>query len=378
MAKRAKIAIVVMEDITLAMGTTVRVHRLLDLLYEQFDITVIACTDKHLERLERWDNVFILGVGTTPLKYQSVRFLFKLWYIFLWNLRLLDVLLKNKFDVVFSAYDLLGFPAIYFASKIRKFPIVYEAHTVFLRDLEEIGHRGILSKLDGELEKFVIKHSDFVIALSKNTMEFCEEYNPNIDLVPVFIDTDVFHSNQRSTNQDRKLIGLIGPFGNTSLRQRYPPQFLYAQLDKFDSSISFLIIGLCDNRIDHPRIKYTGYVTSIEKYVDCLSSVDAILVVEKVATNGPLNKLVESMSCSLPVFATPKAMLGLYWIEPGQDLLVFEESELVSQINNLIFNDVKMNEISKNARKKIERYYSSKSNKEKLIKILQSFTQGRF
>jgi glycosyltransferase involved in cell wall biosynthesis len=371
---KTKIAIVLMDDIEVSNGTVVRVDHLLEVLHDKFAITVISCSEKDSTYSERWNDVRVINVGTTPLRYRSVRFLMKLYYILLWNLSLLKVLLKNRFDVVLCAYDLLGFPGLYLASKVKKFKVIYEAHSIMAMDVEEKGYTGIVLKLVAELEKFIIRHSDFVIALSINTMEFFERYNPNMDLAPVFIDTDIFHSNHKPSDQDKKLIGLIGPFRTNNLRQKHTLESLYTQIDKFDSRIRFLVIGLCDNRIEHPRIKYTGYLNSVEKYVDCLLSLDAVLVIETVASSGPLNKVIEPMSCSVPVFATPKAMIGLYWIEPGHDLLVFEKSAMASQINELIFNDVKMNEISKNAREKIERYYSKKANQEKLLRILQSFT----
>jgi glycosyltransferase involved in cell wall biosynthesis len=371
-----KVAIVLMDDIEVSNGTVVRVDHLLEVLHDKCTITVIACSDKDLTYSKRWKDVSVIGTGTTPLKYKSAWFPLKLYYILLWNLRLLSALLSNRIDVALCSYDLLGFPSVYLASKIKKFKIIYEAHSIFSRDLKEKGHAGILLKLDVELEKFVVKHSDLVLALSANTLEFYASYNPNIDLVPVFIDTDVFHSDRRKINQDNRLIGIIGPCTGNN-RGKYPLEFLHKEIDKFDSRIKFLIIGLCDNKIEHPRVKYTGYLDSIEKYIDCLSSLDAVLVIETVASYGPLNKVIEPMSLCVPVFATPKAMVGLYWIEPGHDLFVFEESELAPQINGLIFDDVKMNEISKNARAKIERYYSRESNQSKLIRILQSFTKTR-
>ena len=117
---------------------------------------------------------------------------------------------------------------------------------------------------------------------------------------------------------------------------------------------------------------YTGYLDSVQDYIDVLSDLDAVLIPSKIATLGPLNKIIEPMSCSLPVFTTPKGMVGLYYVKPGKDILIFEESELVNKINTLIFNDKLMKTIGKNARGIIEKFYSKKAIEYKLNEVIET------
>lgn len=291
-----------------------------------------------------------------------------------WNLKLIPVIMKNKFDVVYCSHDWFGFLTYFLLSKIYKYKIIFEAHSILSEEHKEMGYSKIRVKLNQIHEKFVIKHADHVIALSENTFKFYEKYNKNIDLVPVFIDEDMFKINKeiesKKYQRDFKLIGLIGPF-NTIVNECFL-DFLYENTKRFDDKIKFVVIGKYDNKIENERIIYTGYLESIRDYIDTLSNLDAVLIPSKIATSGPLNKIIEPMSCSLPVFTTPKGMVGLYYIEHGKDIHVFKEDELVDNVNELIFDDELMKEIGKSARITVEKYYSKKANEKKLIEIIKN------
>ena len=78
------------------------------------------------------------------------------------------------------------------------------------------------------------------------------------------------------------------------------------------------------------------------------------------------------MACAIPVFTTPKGVMGLYWVEPGKDIIVAEPNELVGVVNKEIFNDELMIEIGNRSRKIIEKYYSRRSNEEILLRVIDT------
>ncbi len=367
---RVKVAIVVVGDILAADGTMVRVHRVLELLQKSCSITVIASSSKNQSYLTGMEDVNIKGLGMRQFMQEGIPIPIKLIFMFLWNLKLVCILLKNRFDVAYLVHDWFGFLSVYLVSKIKKYRVIFEAHSIFSRDFEEYGHSGIVLKLDRSLERFVVKHSNFIMALSNDTLEFYQVYNKKIDLFRVFVDATIFKATVRPKITDYKLIGLIGPF-DASIRQKHYLDFLYSRINDFDSRIRFLVIGQCNDKISHDRIIYSGYLDSVHDYVDQLSRLNAALVPEKVSTQGPLNKIIESMACSLPVFTTPKGTVGLDPVVPGKDLLVFEENDLVNKINELIFDNEFMDEIGRTARRTAEQYYSKKANEQKLMKVLQ-------
>ena len=371
-----KIGVVVFDDIWVANGTTVRARRVLELLSGNYDITIVSCS-KSRGSLERVGlaNVRLINiqyVGMRLLMSRSLPIPVKLIPIVLWNLRLALVLLRTRFHIVYLVNDWFGFLSAYLVSKVKGYDTIFEAHAIYSAESKELGHSGLRLKLERALERFVVSHSDFVIALSQNTFEFYQQFTSRIGLVPVFVDTQLFTAGKRPERTERKLIGLIGPFDAGSVRQRSSLEFVYARIGEFDSRIDFVVIGRCDDRVENRRIRYAGYLDSLGDYVGELSRLDAVLLAEGAATFGPLNKIIEAMSCSVPVFTTPKGMVGLSWVEPGRHILVFEEAELVDKVNELIFDAERMREIGRNARNVVEQYYSKKANAQKLISILHS------
>jgi glycosyltransferase involved in cell wall biosynthesis len=351
----SKIAISVIVDLFNDEGTTVRPKRVAELLKDSFETCFITRSNRNVKEL---DGVKVHIVQPAETK--------------LWNLKLFKVLTKNDFDFVYCSSDWFGFLTYFLLSKFYNYKIIFEAHTIISEEFKERGFNKFKVLFYQVLEKFVIRNSDFVVALSENIHDFYS-FNKNIDLIHVFIDEDLFISNHlQKRSDDKKIVGLIGPFDEFG--NKYFLEFLNENIDKFDIRISFVIIGKCQEKIDHQQISYTGYINSIHDYVDVLSSLDGLLVPSKIATLGPLNKIIEAMACSVPVFTTPKGIVGLYNIKHGEEIYVFEEDELVQGLNNHIFNNELIN-VAKNARMYVEKNYSKKTNKKKLLRIFNRLNE---
>jgi glycosyltransferase involved in cell wall biosynthesis len=225
-------------------------------------------------------------------------------------------------------------------------------------------------------EKFAVKHADCIIALCSDIYKHYATFNRRIVLVPVFVDETRFKRRENpaqcSEDDEGKTIGLIGPFAHDWGINTYALDFVYRNMDKFDKRIKFTVIGACDyKQIQSERIQYVGYVKKFQDYVDLLTLLDAVLVVSGFPTSGPLNKILEPMACSLPVFTTPVGAVGLDHITSGEDIFISEESELVTQVNEFLFDSDLMETVGKNARRTIEKHYGLEVNKEKLIAVIE-------
>jgi len=121
------------------------------------------------------------------------------------------------------------------------------------------------------------------------------------------------------------------------------------ELQNFCDKIKIKLIGRCDYKLVNKRIRYTGYINRFEDYVAQLLSMDAVILHHKPLDPGPYTKIIESMSCGLPVFTTPEGIIGLDYVTPGKDILVFNMKNLVDGVNDLIFNDNLMKKIGNNA-----------------------------
>jgi glycosyltransferase involved in cell wall biosynthesis len=175
---------------------------------------------------------------------------------------------------------------------------------------------------------------------------------------------------KRQRWQDSRVVGLIGPFDYKWNEGAL--QFLENNAEQFDKRIEFAIIGRCESRKHLDRCFYAGFVEDLPEF---LSSLDAILVARRLSTSGPLNKIVQSMSCSLPVFTTPQGMLGMDYAEHGRDIIVAEESEMARTINSLIFDESLMRSIGQKARQTVQKHYSYEANATKLVRILDALEQ---
>ncbi|MFQ5924445.1 MAG: glycosyltransferase family 4 protein [Dehalococcoidia bacterium] len=354
-----KVAVSVFSNILEDNGTTVRARRVCDALREHFDVTLIAAKSGKGQRGH--DQTTYISV---PRARQSLQ-------IPTWVLGLLRVMLRNKFDVVFYLNDWFGFSVLHILSATHKHEAIFEAHGILSDEYRFLGRSKMVVAFAQLLEKYVMKHASAVLALSQGIFNFYMNYNHNIELVPVFVDTERYRPDIQKHQELRqdycvsgKLIGLIGPFNIKS--NEHFLTFLHENISRFDSRIKFMVIGKCDHRIENERIIYTGYV---EDYIDHLACLDCVLVPSRIATTGPLNKVLESMSLGLPVFTTPAGLVGLDYVTPGQDILVFEEKDLVNKIHESIFDEGFIEEIGKNARHTVEVYYSKEVNTKKLTKL---------
>lgn len=342
-----KILLSVARDVSRDDGTTIRAKRIFEVLNEKFDVELL---------------------GYKKLKHIPViRF-------FPYSVHLARAVIRNKFDYIYCCDDHYGFLLLKIFRRLSKYIIIYEAHGIESAEFRNMKIPGIIVWFIDRLQKFVASHSDHLVTLSKDIFDFFKSYNKNIELIPVFLDSNLYQLNQKKRKEkkqqynisDNVVLGLIGPF-NIVFNKHFLV-FLYENIERFDKRIKFMVIGECDNRIENDRIIYTGY---IEDYIDHLACLDGVLVPSKIATTGPLNKILEPMSLGLTVFTTPAGLVGLDHATPGKDLFVSGEKELVDKIHESIFDNELIQRIGSNARHTVELHYNKEVNRGKVIKIFE-------
>jgi glycosyltransferase involved in cell wall biosynthesis len=305
----------------------------------------------------------------------------------LYNFQLIPVVLKNRFDLVWCSNDFWGFFTYFALARLWTCKVILEAHGVISREREERYPDPSLVdmvriKILKWREKFAVKHADCVIALSQDIFRCYGEFNKHIVIVQNFIDENQFKpqksSRERiSDNKESKNVGLIGPFiqeydtNRNFLVSSSILDFVYQNIHRFDARINFIIIGQCDYKIANDRISYTGYLNDFQDYVDQLAQLDAVLVPAKFSSFGALTKVLEPMACAVPVFTTPEGLVSFDHVTPGEDILICDEAELVEKVNENLFDVELMESVGKNARRTVETYYSTATNSEKLIRVIE-------
>jgi len=359
-----KIAVSCLMDISSNAGTSVRAKRVFEVLQKKYDCTLIMRGGHD----SKSDNVEVI---------RPTRF---------WNFQLIPVFLRNRFDLVYCSNDFWGFLTYFALAKLWTCKVILEAHGVISLEREErYPDPSLIDKVRIKMlkwrEKFAIKHADCVIALSQDICKIYGKFNKRIFIVQNFVDEKQFkpqkYSRQRlSNNKERKNVGIIGPFVQKYDRSRnflvsnYFLDFLYENIDRFDPRIHFTVIGQCDYKIARDRISYTDYLSDFRDYIDQLRLLDAVLVPSKYSSFGALTKVLEPMACSVPVFTTPAGLVSFDHVTPGEDILVYDDAELVAKVNECLFDVELMESVGKNARNTIEKYYSKTVNSEKLIAVI--------
>lgn len=346
---RQKIAVSVLgRNISENNGINVRAKSIAELVREEHDAVLIGRGNKAQVQKD--------AIIVTPEKTK------------LWNLKLIPAIIQNKFNCVYCVGDLFGFLTYYALSKIYHYRVMFDATGIYSQLATTPRFGATFYKI---LERLVVKSADHVTAIAGYVSDFYSKYR-NVALLPLFIDEDVFRRQEVQSGGDceeRKLLGMIGPFDSSS--NNYYRYFLEANLGRFNKELRFLLIGRCDQKIEDECVEYTGYLASVQDYVRQLSTLDAVLLPHKPLDPGPYSKILESMSCALPVFTTPEGIIGLDFVAPGKDILVFEEEELADKVSQLIFDDKLMKEIGQNARITVEKHYSKKANRTMLLDALR-------
>jgi glycosyltransferase involved in cell wall biosynthesis len=353
---RMKIAVSSLTDVSNNDGTTVRAKSVFRLLQKRYDCTLIVRGTQESTS----DNVKVIR----PSK--------------LWNLQLIPVILRNRFELVYCSNDFWGFFTYFALAKVRPCKVIVEAHGILSVESKlGLPNPRLIDKIKMRYwrEKFATKFADCVVALAVDICSYYGRFNKCIFIVDNFIDEQQFApqiSSLARTSDDKqgKNVGLIGPFVERNINN-YFLDFVYQNIDRFDPRIKFVVIGHCDYRITHERIRYTGYLSDFQDYVNQLTLLDAVLVPARFPSFGALTKILEPMACSVPVFTTPAGLVSFDHLTPGEDVFICEESEMVNKVNESLFDFNLMESVGKNARRTVETFYSAAANGQKLIRVIE-------
>jgi glycosyltransferase involved in cell wall biosynthesis len=290
-----------------------------------------------------------------------------------WLLAIARILVERKFDIVYASNDWYGVGVFLMAQKVFKQKVILEVHGIPSEESKNWGKPTLLVSFLHFWEAVALRQCDSVIALSGHIFEFCRRYARRLEFVPVFVDTNVYRRNESARAalrkrygwEDKRVVGLIGPFDIKW--NEFALQFLEENIEDFHERIVFAIIGKSERKTNMKRCFYAGFVHNLPEFLSCL---DAVLVARRLSTSGPLNKIVQSMSCSLPVFTTPEGMVGMDYAEHGRDIIVAKETEMVRTLNSLITDESLMTRIGRNARETVKKHYGHEANGAKLVRVV--------
>lgn len=281
------------------------------------------------------------------------------------NLRLVQVLLRGRFDLVY-AQGLLLVPGLFVGTRLAGSKLMFEAHSLAYRE------RAQVSKLQPlllyPLEAFAGRVSAAVVALSGETVRFYRKMNGRVHYVPVFVDSRLFRPTERPHNGDGRKVGLVGPF--EGIFNGGQVDFLLQNLQDFNHRIQFVLLGRMKEQPTAENVLVRGFLPD-DKYALELASLDALLVPVRVGTFGPKNKVLEAMSSGVPVFSTPEGILGLDYADPGENMFVAPLGRMVQAVNSTLFETERIQEVGAKARKTVEEHYSLDKCAEEILEAIR-------
>ena len=344
--KDKRVLVLIPHDVGEDNGITVRSKAVCDILNHKYRVVTLGSSSSYSV------NVLVLFIDFV-----------------VWMLKLLYLIPQQGADCIYCCADYFGCIVSHALSRVFGFRVVFEAHGIMSEENKAKNRPGIVIRGCSVIERFVVSRADYVVALSSDILEFYQKFNENIELIPVLLDENVYQKSSPKT-PGLKTIGLIGPFDMPA--NRYYLEFLYERINEFDPRIQFRIIGKSAGTIANQRVTYTGYINSRDEYVAELASLDALLVPANLTTSGPLNKILEAMASSVPVFVTPEGAHGLDYAENGKNILIASIAELVACVNLEVFDSAKSSLIGMNARTMIEKRYSKTANSARLTRVIDA------
>ena len=178
------------------------------------------------------------------------------------------------------------------------------------------------AKRVGHFEQKILRDVFAAVVVSQQDKDQLGEPNEKIFCVPNGVDTNMFRPLKRDLNY-RFTIGFSGKLD-------YPPNVeallffikVFRRFKRVETSAELLVIGGgWDDRLNRlrtePGVKFTGYVQSV---ADFLGGVD-VAVAPMFSGSGIQTKVLEALSCGLPLIATPKALGGIKVID-GEHMFI--------------------------------------------------------
>lgn len=246
------------------------------------------------------------------------------FYDFLFILRLRRI--TQKVDIVqFEGTG--GVLALLFKRFLKKI-VAVDCHDVF--QALRLRHTRMLRRmLETFVEKLSYRNADLLLTVSENEREYLISAGfpkSKIQVVPNGVDTKSFVRSVGRTETRKKyglensrivtFVGNLEYVPNREAIQALSSVIAPIVLDKI-KNVKFLVVGKSRDRIELPRLTFTGFVEDVS---DILGISD-VAVAPLFHGSGTRLKILEYFSCGLPVVSTSIGAEGLD-VKDGVNILI--------------------------------------------------------
>lgn len=224
----------------------------------------------------------------------------------------------------------------------------------------------------------IINKTDAIICGNQFLADYYSKFSNHIYILPTPVDTEKYTPNiSTNRNYEQIIVGWIGTSGN--FRSLYSIQSALKYILEKHTNSQLLIVSNERPSFDE-TFNYEFIYWSEEREISLIQSMDiGLMPLENNEwSKGKCSfKMLQYMSCAIPVVATPI----------GMNIEVFEKarvgfapvdyySDWISALSNLIDNQALRSRMGAEGRSVIESHYSLKVNSEKLIKIINELSHN--
>lgn len=336
-----------------------RVYQYLDYLSESgIDYTISAAVSDNILK-----NYLELDKSFTKFQFYMSQF-FK---------RITEITKANKFDIIFLQRDII----VHFYPILERLLVSFNKNIIF--DFDDVLYLypsgktpKFLFRLLWDKEKIarIIKLSKHVIAGNEFLRGYATRFTKNVTVIPTSIDLSLYNLNiQPRPMAERTVIGWIGSQGTFNYLKNIFP--LFVEMAK-KYNIELKVVGARGPQINGLKISYKDW--SLDTEINDIYSFDIgvmPLLNDEWSQGKSATKLLQYMAAGVPAVASCVGVNKEIVQDGVNGFLAGSHNEWIEKISCLIDNKTFSGKMCQEARKTIERHYSTEVNAPKLIKVIK-------
>lgn len=277
--------------------------------------------------------------------------------------------LKKVLDVVKPDIVQLDFLIMtQYVYHIKNVPVVYTEHDMSILDFNQSFHdrdlpdneRFIHWKQLVNYEKEILNKFNSVIVLTKRDKKLIEEFNKNIkaNIIPTGVDINFFKPQNNNQEQSLVFVGHYKHYPNADAIIYFVNE-IYNDILKILPDLKLYIVGsgvtknILNLAKNNNNIIITGEVENVGLYLQKPN----IFVAPVRLGGGIKGKVLEAMSCGIPVVATKEAVDGIDYDVNNCSLVCNNKNDFIDNIVKLTENRSLYEKLACNSRKLVETYY---------------------
>ncbi|MHA1237636.1 MAG: glycosyltransferase [Candidatus Odinarchaeia archaeon] len=293
--------------------------------------------------------------------------------------RLIDFHKKNRYDILHLHWPTTTWDN-YAVEAARKLGIPLVVNLHYALSLQDTPY-GMLSRIMYRLAERYLGDVDAIIVTSKSQESFVKSLGfKNVHHIPTGVDTNVFRP-VKSKSKENKIITYVGRISPEKNLEPLIEAFLKSNAKKH---AKLYIVGkgpllpTLKAKYRDPHVIFTGYIPEEEK-IKLLQNTDLFVSITKMELMSI--SVLEAMACGVPVI-TSRIEAFEEFVSRDVGRMVDLDKNLTANLENtieeLLFNEDKLAEMGRMARKKVVKLCSWENVSRKILKVYERVLDGGY